>query len=119
MYIEKEKELYTARELGGAGNTPETPAGRLEDAMRWTSTPELSSYPGELKHRRRPARALDALPRLALRCCSLECRHRPCPRCPRSCAPPCLPVSGCASAADVCVAEEVSCVAGVWRSTAE
>ena len=36
-------------ELGGAGNTPETPAGRLEDAMRWTSTPELSSYPGELK----------------------------------------------------------------------
>ena len=36
-------------ELGGAGNTPETPAGRLEDAMSWTSTPELSSYPGELK----------------------------------------------------------------------
>ena len=36
-------------ELGGAGNTPETPAGRLEDAMCWTSTPELSSYPGELK----------------------------------------------------------------------
>ena len=34
-------------ELGGAGNTPETPAGRLEDAMCWTSTPELSSYPGE------------------------------------------------------------------------